>query len=528
MAESYDAVVVGAGPNGLVAANLLADAGWAVVVLEATEVPGGAVRSATDYPASGFTGDLFSAFYPLAAASPILQQLGLAEHGLRWVHAPAVLAHVFDDGRAAVLSRDEAATATSVDAFAAGDGAAWSLWAQRWREIEEPLLGALFRPFPPVRDGLAIAKRLGANRTLRFARLATMPVRRFVEEEFSGRGAAMLVAGNAAHTDLPPETAGSALFGLLLAMLGQEHGFPVPEGGAGRLTDALVSRLRARGGELRCSAEVDTVVLGERGAEGVRLTTGEEVRAARAVLADVPAPLLYERLVGTERLSPRLRRDLERFQWDTATVKVDWALSAPIPWRAPGASEAGTVHLGGELDDLTRFGADLATRTVPRRPFVLLGQMTTTDATRSPAGTESAWAYAHLPRGSYRPAAVADFAAGIEAEVERQAPGFRDTILARRVQGPTDLEDANPSLVGGAVNGGTAALHQQLVFRPTPGLGRPDTPFPGLFLAGSSAHPGGGVHGACGANAARVALLRARVGSRAYDATVGALARSLG
>jgi phytoene dehydrogenase-like protein len=528
MAQSYDAVVVGAGPNGLVAANLLADAGWAVVVLEATNTPGGAVRSAADYPAPGFTGDLFSAFYPLAAASPILRQLDLPSYGLRWVHAPAVLAHVFDDGRAAVLSRDVAATASSVDAFAGGDGAAWRRWVQRWREMEEPLLGALFHPFPPVRDGLSIVRRLGANRSLRLARLATLPVRRFVQEEFAGRGAAMLLAGNTAHTDLSPEAAGGAMIGLLLAMLGQEHGFPVPHGGAGALTDALVARLRSREGALRCSAEVGSVVLGERGAEGVRLTSGEEVRAARAVLADVPAPLLYHRLVGTGRLSSRLRYDLDRFQWDDATVKVDWALSSPIPWQASGARGAGTVHLGGELDDLTRCSADLATGTVPSRPFVLLGQMTTTDPGRSPAGTESAWAYAHLPRGPYRPEAVAAFAARIEAEVERHAPGFRDTVLARRVQGPADLEHANPSLIGGAVNGGTAALHQQLLFRPTPGLGRPDTPFPGLFLASSSVHPGGGVHGACGANAARVALLRAHMGRRAYDATVGALARSLG
>ena len=194
---------------------------------------------------------------------------------------------------------------------------------------------------------------------------------------------------------------------------------------------------------------------------------------------------------------------------------MNWAVSEPIPWRSDAARRAGTVHLGGGLDDLTRCGADLATGTVPERPFVLFGQMTTTDPTRSPAGTESAWAYAHLPRDVGSPEVVADFVRRIEDEVERQAPGFRDLVLARTVQSSADLEDADPSLDGGALNGGTAALHQQLVFRPTPGLGRPDTPFPGLFLAGSSAHPGGGVHGACGANAARAALLRGRVGARA-------------
>ena len=520
MTESYDAVVVGAGPIGLDAANLLVDAGWTVVVLEAAEQPGGAVRSAADHPAPGYTADLFSAFYPLAAASPVLGSMGLEEHGLRWAHAPALLAHVMDNGRAARLSRDVDETAASVDSFAAGDGAAWRRWVDRWREVEEPVLDALLHPFPPVRPALSVLRRLGAGRSLRLARTAVLPARRFVGEEFRGEAASLLVAGNAMHTDLSIEAAGSALYGLLLAMLGQQHGFPVPHGGAGRLTDALVSRLRSRGGVLRCSSPVTSVLLGDAAAEGVVLGSGQQVRARRAVLADVPAPHLYRSMIGSGHLSPRLRHDLDRFQWDNATIKVNWATSEPLPWRAAEARGAGTVHLGGGLDDLVRCGADLATRTVPARPFVLLGQMTTTDPVRSPAGTESVWAYAHLPRGTRSPEVVDGFVQRIEDEVERHAPGFRDVVVARSVQSSADLEDADPSLDGGALNGGTAALHQQLVFRPTPGLGRPDTPFPGLFLASSSAHPGGGVHGACGANAARAALLRAKVGPRLYDGAV--------
>lgn len=527
MAQGHDAVVVGAGPNGLVAANVLADAGWSVVVLEATEHAGGAVRSAPDTPAPGFTADLFSAFYPLAVASPPLLALRLEEHGLRWSHAPAVLAHLLDDGRAALLSRDVTETAASVDSFHAGDGASWIRWVEQWREVREPLLEAVLRPFPPVRAGLSLARRLGAHRLLRLARLATLPVRRFAEEEFGGDGAALLLAGNALHTDLSPEAAGSTMYGLLLAMLGQEHGFPVPVGGSGRLADALVARLRSRGGVLRCSAPVRSVLLGGSQVEGVVLGSGEPVRARRAVLADVPAPYLYRSLVGTERLSSRLRHDLARFQWDSSTVKLNWATSQPIPWRAAEAGRAGTVHLGGSLDDLTQFSCDLATRSVPRRPFVLLGQMTTADGSRSPAGTEAAWAYAHLPHGTHAPATVEAYARTIEDEVERNAPGFRDTVIARLVQGPAELESDDPALERGALNGGTAGLHQQLVFRPTPGLGRPDTPFPGLLLAGAAAHPGGGVHGAAGANAAHVALLRARLGARVYDSTLGAAQRLL-
>ena len=528
MTQSYDAVVVGAGPNGLVAANMLVDSGWSVLLLEASETAGGAVRSAADHPAPGYTADLFSAFYPLAAASPVVEAMQLQDHGLRWVHAPYVLAHAMDGGRGVLLSRDVDETAASVEEHGKGDGEAWRRWAARWAEVEEPVLAALLNPFPPVRPGLALGRRVGVNRALRLARTALLPTRRFTEEEFAGEGAALLIAGNAMHTDLSPESAGSALYGLLLAMLGQSHGFPVPEGGAGRLTDALVSRLRSRGGELRCASPVTSVMLGPNGATGVVVAGGEQISAGRGVLADVPAPLLYRSLLGEHHLSPALRRDLDRFHWDNATIKVNWATSEPIPWTSQEARRAGTVHLGGNLDDLTRTAADLATSTVPRRPFILLGQMTTADPTRSPAGTESVWAYAHLPhRGSGSPEVVADFVASIEAEVERQAPGFRDVVIGRTVQGSADLEAADPSLLGGALNAGTAGLHQQLVLRPTPGLGRADTPFPGLFLAGASAHPGGGVHGACGANAARAALLRARVGPRVYDATVGAAQRHL-
>src|SRR4051812_47429768 len=337
MPQTCDAVVIGAGPNGLVAANLLVDAGWDVVVLEAAPQPGGAVRSAADFPAAGFTGDLFSAFYPLAAASPVLDTLGLDAYGLTWTHAPAVLAHVFDDGRAAVLSRDEEVTAASVDEFAPGDGDAWRRWSRRWREIESPALSALLRPFPPVRDGAAIVRRLGVHRSLRFARLAVLPVRRFVEEEFGGAGAAMLVAGNALHTALSPEAAGSSMYGLLLAMLGQHHGFPAPQGGSGRLTDALVARLHAHGAEVRCHSEVRRVLLGERGAEAVVLTDGSRVTARRAVLADVPAPALYRSLVGEEHLSPRPRADLRRVPWGQTAREGKQGPRRPGPRAGPGA-----------------------------------------------------------------------------------------------------------------------------------------------------------------------------------------------
>ena len=536
--RTVDAVVIGSGPNGLVAANLLADAGWDVLVLEAQSTPGGAVRSA-EITAPGFVSDLYSSFYPLALGSPVMRGLALEDQGLRWRHAPQVLAHPLVDGRAAVLSRDLAQTAASVDSFGAGDGAAWTRIAAQWQHLNGPLIDALFTPLPPVRPAVRLLRALGPAEALRFARFAVLPVRRYAQEEFAGEGAALLLAGNALHTNLSTDAPGSAVFGWLLAMLGQDVGFPVPEGGAGRLTHALVSRLRARGGQLECSARVTGVVVRGGRAVGVHTADGQAISVRRAVLADVSAPALYLHLIGRDHLPLRLIDDLERFEWDDATVKVDWALSGPIPWTNPAVGEAGTVHLGagsGGMADLLTTGHQLSAGMIPAEPFLLLGQMTTTDPTRSPAGTESAWGYTHLParpRGDAGGSLVGDWSDPderqqmvdrIEARLEIYAPGFRDRVLARHVQFPGDLQQADANLVSGAIGGGTSALHQQLVFRPTSSLGRPETFVAGLYLASASAHPGAGVHGACGANAARAAL-RARTTGRVALAVTRRLLR---
>lgn len=505
-ADAADAVVIGAGPNGLVAANALADAGWDVVVLEANAEVGGAVRSA-EVTAPGFCNDLFSAFYPLAAASPVIGDLGLEEHGLTWRHAPYVLAHAFDDGRAAVLSRDPEVTAASVESFAPGDGEAWLRMFAEWRRIRDPFLDALFTPFPPVGPGLRIVRALRAAGTLDLARLAVLPVRRLAEENFRGAGAAALLTGNAMHADVPPDAAGSGIFGWLLTMLGQDVGYPVPEGGAQRFAEALAGRARAHGVEVETGARVARVETTDGRASGVRLQDGRRVTARRAVLADVDAPTLYRDLVGIDRLPARMRRSLDRFQWDHATVKINWALDRPVPWVAESAAGAGTVHLGVDVDGFVDFAADLSVGRVPAKPFCLFGQMTTADPTRSPRGTESAWAYSHVPAGSLEdPVALDRQVARMTEAIERVAPDFTAAVRARSVQSPADLADADSNLVGGAINAGTSAVHQELVFRPVPGLGRPETPMPGLYLAGASAHPGGGVHGACGWNAARAAL----------------------
>ncbi|MCX5256934.1 NAD(P)/FAD-dependent oxidoreductase [Streptomyces canus] len=516
-----DAVVIGAGPNGLVAANLLADAGWSVEVLEEQPEPGGAVRH--DHGVDpAYVSDVFSAFYPLAAASPILAALRLDRYGLRWSHAPSVLAHPLTDGSCALLDRDIDTTAASLDAFAPGDGAAWRRLHNVWESLRPDILGALFTPFPPVRATARLARRLRVAGGLRLARTLVLPVRRMGEEEFRGQGGRLLLAGNALHADLAPESAGSGGFGWLMAMLGQTYGFPVPVGGSGALTEALARRLQAQGVRIRCGQRVERIVVRGGRAVGVRTAAGDAVVARRAVLADVSVPALYGDLLDPEHLPAQLQEDLRRFQWDFATFKVDWALDGPVPWQAEQASRAGTVHLADGLDELTRFAAQIAMREVPDRPFLLFGQMTTADATRSPQGTESAWAYTHIPHeigadagdegitGRWDTKDQELMADRVERQVERFAPGFRSLVRARRILAPPTLESLDANLHGGAINGGTTALHQQLVFRPAPGTGRPETAVPGLFLASSGAHPGGGVHGAPGANAARAALHRHR------------------
>jgi len=520
LADRYDAVIVGSGPNGLVAANLLADEGWRVVVLEAMSTTGGAVRS-SELIESGFVNDHCSAFYPLAAASPVLARLDLGDHGLRWRHAPAVLAHPTLEGDGPELSRDLDVTAASLDADHPGDGDAWRSLHRRWDDLEPALLDLLFTPFPPVRGGAGLMRRLRPHDLVRFARFALLPVRRLGEEEFGGVAGRRLLAGAALHTDLGPEVNLSGFMGWLMCGLGQTYGFPVPEGGASALSGALVARLLAVGGEVHCDAPVRTVTVTSGRAVGVELADGTRVVAERAVLADVNAPLLYRRLVAAGDLPGSLLADLDRFQWDDATFKVDWTLDGPIPWRSAPARRAGTVHVAESVDELTVTSSELARHLVPAKPFLLVGQQSMTDATRAPAGKETAWAYTHVPRdvrgdaagvlrGDWGPEDVERFAERIEDRIEALAPGFRDLVRGRHVMAPADLEADNPNLDTGSINGGTAALHQQLVFRPVPGSGRPSTPIKGLFLASGSAHPGGGVHGAAGSNAARAALSQDR------------------
>ncbi len=357
------------------AACTLADAGWDVVVLEAADQVGGAVKS--ERRVEGYVHDMYSSFYPLAAASPVLAALELDRHGLRWAHAPAVVAHLLspDAERAAVLHRDVEQTAKGLDEDHPGDGDAWIRLFEHWQRIRDPLLDALFSPFPPVKAGARLFGRLGVHDTLWTLRMFALPVHRLGQELFGGRMAPALITGNALHADVPAVAAVSGAFGWLLVMLGQDVGFPAPEGGAGMLAEALASRARSAGAKILTGRRVDRVVVGNGRALGVTTADGTAVRARRAVLADVPAPTLLGHLVRPDDLPPSVREALDRFEWDLPTVKVNWALDGPIPWRAEGASLAGTVHLGSDADGLAMSSAALSLGKPAPHDFLLVGQM---------------------------------------------------------------------------------------------------------------------------------------------------------
>jgi phytoene dehydrogenase-like protein len=509
--RKVDAVVIGSGPNGLVSAIALADAGWDVLVLESADTFGGAVRSVTD---DGWISDRFSSNYPLGVASPVIRALELEKFGLKWANAPLPVVHLLDEeGAAAAIHPDPEDTAKSLGAEHPGDGDAWLRLYQQYVTIREPLLKSLLTTWPPVAPGIQLARKLGsAGELLRFARFMALPMHRMGRELFEGRHGPALMAGNALHADAPLSGSVSGTMGWLLVMLAQDVGFPVAAGGSSAFSGALVSRAQRAGALLFSGTPVAGIDVSAGRVTGVRTASGETVAVTRAVVADTSAPVLYRELLPDAIIPAGLRRDLDdHYEWDYPTVKLNFRLSAPVPWKSFEARSAGVVHLAGTADELLHLSTDLDTGRLPAQPFLLIGQTTKSDPTRSPEGTEAVWVYAHLPRGVADDESAEKLAGRMERAIERFAPGFTDLIISRDLQRPSSLESANAALGFGAVGGGTMQLQQQLIFRPTIGLGSARTFVTGLYLGSSAIHPGGGVHGACGHLAARTALRDASV-----------------
>lgn len=467
--DSYDAVVVGAGPNGLGAAVTLALAGRSVLVVEAAPTIGGGTRS-TDLTLPGFTHDVCSAVHPFALASRFLTRLPLADHGLAWRHPPTPLAHPLDDGTAAVLRRSLAETALGLGRDRRAYVGLMGPVVRAWDDLTRQLANPLSLPRAP----LALS-RAG----LRFA----LPARGLLEGWFSEEPARALIAGIAAHSFQPLERIPTAAFGLLLGAAGHTVGWPVAAGGSQAVADALASYLRSLGGEVVTGWRVESV---------------DDLPRSEAVLLDLsPRPALA---VAGSRWPSGYRRRLAHWRYGPGAFKVDYALGGPVPWSAPGCAEAGTLHLGGSLTEIAAGERAVARGEIPDRPYLLVSQPGVADPSRAPHGRQTLWVYCHVP-----PGCPEDMTDRIERQLERFAPGFRDRVLARHVTGPAALEQGNPNYVGGDIAGGSQDL-AQLVARPTLSLSPHRTPAEGIYLCSSATLPGPGVHGLCGYLAARAVI----------------------
>ena len=504
-ADRYDAVVVGAGPNGLTAAVTLARAGRSVLCVEAADALGGAASTA-ELTLPGFRHDVFSAVHPAGAASPVFADLPLERHGLRWVQPELAMVHPLPGGRAAALSRDLAYTARSLDALNDGDGRRWSDFVAPYLRHFEAVRATMLAGFPPVAGPARLLPALKLQGTLEFVRMLLMPAEALAAEVLRGDGAAWLF-GSSLHGDAPLDSAGSAIAGAWLNILGHAVGWPSPEGGAGSITGALASLLHEHGGETRTAAPAARVLAQRRRVTGVELADGERVATRLVVTTTTPHGLVG--LAGDALGDAYTRRAL-RFRYGPQTVKLDWALDAPIPWRSEDARRAGTVHVGGTVKQLRAALLDVERGRLPEEPFLLAGQQTIADPTRAPAGKHTVWAYTHTPEGVDWSRERERFADGVERRIEQFAPGFRDRVLARHIMAPGDLEARNASLPAGDVGHGSYAM-DQLIFRPVPSLSPYSTPVRGLFIGGASTFPGGAVHGVNGHAAARAALRADRI-----------------
>jgi phytoene dehydrogenase-like protein len=493
-----DAVVIGSGPNGLVAACVLAGAGLDVLVLEAHAGRAGGALGSEEATRPGFVHDVGAAFFPWSTLSPALRSLPLDQHGLRWRLAPVESCHPAPDGSYACITRD--LDGGAADFGDPSDGERWRSIARWYRSVEPDLIGMLLGTFPPTRSQIA---RLGPRHLARLATTFLASGRGLSERWFTSTAARRVLPGLALHADVGPDDRLGAGIGFILGMTATTGGYAVPEGGARAFAEALVGCLRARGGRVRLGARVARVVVQGGRARAVRLADGTEI-ATRAVVADTDVVALLLDLVGREHLPGRVTGFMERYPRAWGTFKMDWALDGPVPWSAEPARQSAVVHAGDSINDLSRFTAQVRSGALPDHPYLVIGQQSVADPTRAPPGSHTLWAYTHVPSvlEDGWAAHAEKFGDSIDARIEGLAPGFRTKILARRVVSPDQLQAMDANLVGGDLGGGSNAWHRQLLFRPMFPYFRYRMPLEGLYLCSSYAHPGGGVHGMCGYNAA--------------------------
>lgn len=511
--DRFDAVIVGSGPNALVAAALLGRAGWRVLVLERSAVPGGAVHSG-ELTVPGYIHDTYSAFYGMLHASPVFHELEL-DRRARWAQFPVSVAAATHPGAVARCLIDERATADDLARREPADGEAWLELCRWWDRVGRRFFDVMLAPIPSPKPTARFLAATGIAGLPAVARMQVEPMEALARHRFQRPEAQVLLAAGSSHTDVGIDQPGSVPAALILALVAQKLGMPVPVGGAGQLAAALAGAVTDTGGRIRTGAEVTRIVVEHGHAVGVETADGGTVSARRAVLADTGPSALFHRLVDPSVVPPSFLDGLRQFRYGTGVFKVDLALNGPVPWLAAGLAECGVVHLTGDLDNMAEAAFQARRGQLPDHPMLIVGQQSTADASRAPAGGHTLWIETHVPsiprvEGTWAGTARDRFLHTVLDRLEAHAPGLQSRIVGTAVRAPPDLEAENPNLVGGDLGSGSNALDQQLIFRPVPGWFRYATPVRGLYLCSASAHPGGGVHGMVGRNCAHRVLADAR------------------